>query len=44
MASDIIVQDKCVGHILVYYLEEVPAGDMGPFLNVEKKLLGIIAD
>jgi len=44
MASDIIVQDKCVGHILVYYLEEVPAGDMGPFLNVEKKLLGIIAE
>src|SRR5664279_5362750 len=29
IASDIIVQDKCEGHILVYYLQDVPAGDMG---------------
>src|ERR1035437_9636048 len=44
IASDIIVQDKCVGHIFVYYLEEVPAADFGPFLKEEKKLLDFIAE
>jgi hypothetical protein len=42
--SDIIVQDKCVGHIFVYYLTEVPLADIGPFLKAEKKLLDFIAE
>lgn len=44
--SEIIVQDKHVGHIAVYYLEEIPAANngLGPFLKEEKKLLDTIAD
>ncbi len=44
--SDIIVQDKVVGNIAVYYLEEVPPANSGygPFLKEEKKLLTTIAD
>ena len=42
--SDIVVQDKIVGHIAVYYVEEMPQSDFGPFLKEEKKLLATIAD
>ncbi len=44
--SDIIVQDKVVGHVAVYYLEELPTAHngYGPFLKEEKKLLTTIAD
>ncbi len=44
--SEIIVQEKIVGHISVYYLEEVPFSSnvLGPFLKEEKKLLDTIAD
>ncbi len=42
--SDIVVQDKIVGHIAVYYLEEMPTAHLGPFLKAEKKLLDTIAD
>ena len=44
--SDIIVQDKVVGYISVYYLEEFPPANngYGPFLKEEKKLLNTIAD
>ncbi|MDP2038798.1 MAG: PEP/pyruvate-binding domain-containing protein, partial [Ignavibacteria bacterium] len=42
--SDIVVQDKIVGHIAVYYVEEMPQADFGPFLKEEKKLLATIAD
>ena len=42
--SDIVVQDKIVGHIAVYYVEEMPQADFGPFLKEEKKLLTTIAD
>ncbi len=42
--SDIIVQEKVVGHIAVYYLDEAPASDVGPFLKEERKLLDTIAE
>ncbi len=44
--SEIIVQDKVVGHVAVYYLEEVPTANsgFGPFLKEEKKLLSTITD
>lgn len=44
LESNIIVQDKNVGSVSVYYLEEVPQSDIGPFLKEEKKLLDTIAD
>ncbi len=44
LESNIIVQDKSVGSVSVYYLEEVPQSDIGPFLKEEKKLLDTIAD
>ncbi len=42
--SDILVQEEIVGHIAVYYLEEAPNADIGPFLKEEKKLLYTIAE
>ncbi|MCX6167777.1 MAG: pyruvate, phosphate dikinase [Ignavibacteriales bacterium] len=44
--SDIIVQDKLVGQISVFYLAEFPQANNGhgPFLKEEKKLLNTIAD
>ncbi|MBI1938716.1 MAG: pyruvate, phosphate dikinase [Ignavibacteriales bacterium] len=44
LTSDIVVQDKKVGAISVFYLEEVPQADLGPFLKEEKKLLDTIAE
>jgi pyruvate, water dikinase len=46
LKSEIVVQDQVVGHISVYYLEEVPsaAKGFGPFLKEEKKLLDTISD
>ena len=42
--SDIIVQDHIVGQISVYYLEEKPELDEGPFLFEERRLINTIAD
>lgn len=42
--SEIIVQEKIVGTISVYYIEEMPQAFHGPFLREEKKLLDTIAD
>jgi pyruvate,water dikinase len=42
--SDIIVQDQVVGQISVYYLEEKPNLDEGPFLLEERRLINTIAD
>ena len=42
--SDIIVQDQAVGKINVYYTEEKPELDEGPFLNEERRLINTIAD
>ena len=42
--SDIIVQDQAVGRISVYYTEEKPDLDEGPFLIDERRLINTIAD
>jgi hypothetical protein len=41
--ADIEVQDRRVGQISVYYTEDRPATDNGPFLKEEAKLLKTIA-
>jgi pyruvate,water dikinase len=43
-SADIIVQDKKEGEINVYYTNEMPKADDGPFLKEETKLLHTIAD
>jgi len=42
--SDIIVQDQIEGKISVYYIEEKPEEDEGPFLLEERRLINTIAD
>jgi len=42
--SDIIVQDHKAGKISVYYTEERPELDEGPFLQDERRLINTIAD
>ncbi len=42
--SDIVVQDLVAGEITVYYTEERPASDEGPFLKEERKLIDTIAE
>lgn len=42
--ADIRVQDKKVGEISVYYTEDMPKADDGPFLKEETKLLATIVD
>ncbi len=42
--SDIIVQDQIEGKISVYYSEEKPQQDEGPFLLEERRLINTIAD
>lgn len=44
MSSDIKVQDKIVGKVLVYYTVERPAADEGPFLKEERRLINYIAE
>ena len=43
-SADIIVQDEPVGRINVYYAEERPPSDEGPFLKEERKLINTIAE
>jgi len=42
-SSDIVVDGKVFGSIEVYYLEERPDSDEGPFLDEERKLLDELA-
>jgi len=42
--ADIRIQDQVVGSLSVYYSQEKPSGDDGPFLNDETKLLGTISE
>ncbi len=42
--ADIKVQDRKVGRLSVYYTEEMPRADDGPFLKEETKLLATIAE
>lgn len=39
LESDVIVQDEKLGNIQVFYTEERPVCDYGPFLKEEKNLL-----
>ena len=43
-SSDIMVHQKPVGTVVVYYLEERPQRDEGPFLKEERNLINIIAE
>ena len=43
-SADIVVQGTKVGSISVYYSEQMPKADIGPFLKEEERLLETIAD
>ena len=43
-SADIVVQDEIVGSISVFYSEESPQSDEGPFLKEERKLINTIAE
>ncbi|RLC41977.1 MAG: pyruvate, phosphate dikinase [Candidatus Coatesbacteria bacterium] len=44
LGEDIVVQDRVIGNISVYYTEEMPKADEGPFLKQERKLLKTIVE
>jgi pyruvate, water dikinase len=44
LRSDINVQGRRVGELAVYYTEERPAADLGPFLDEESRLANTIAE
>ncbi|SYZ73283.1 Phosphoenolpyruvate synthase [Candidatus Zixiibacteriota bacterium] len=44
MSTDIILQDRAVGKISVYYVRELSMADQGPFLKEEFRLLNIISE
>jgi pyruvate,water dikinase len=43
-SANIAVQDEIVGNISVFYSEERPQSDEGPFLKEERKLINTIAE
>ncbi len=43
-SAEIVVQEESVGQISVYYIEQRPPEDEGPFLKEERKLINTIAD
>jgi len=44
LTSDVFLQEELVGTISVYYLQETPKLDEGPFLKEERKLINSIAE
>lgn len=42
--SDIVLHGERIGSVEVYYLEEKPESDEGPFLKEERNLLNVIAE
>jgi PAS domain S-box-containing protein len=44
LTQSIVVNDKAVGTLVVYYLEERPESDKGPFLKEERNLINAIAE
>ncbi len=44
ISADIRVQERIIGTLSVYYIEEMPLADDGPFLKEELKLIQTIAD
>jgi len=43
-AADIFVEGECAGLVEVFYLEDMPAFDEGPFLKEERSLINAIAE
>jgi hypothetical protein len=43
-SAPIVVQDRPVGRVTVFYTEERPASDEGPFLKEERRLIDTIAE
>jgi len=43
-SSQIVVYDERIGEVTVFYLEERPAADEGPFLKEERVLLDAVAE
>jgi hypothetical protein len=43
-SADIVVQDQVVGSVNVWYVEDRPREDIGPFLEEEERLIRTIAD
>ncbi|MEJ2013128.1 MAG: GAF domain-containing protein, partial [Anaerolineales bacterium] len=43
-SAEIVVQDQVVGKISIYYTEERPPSDEGPFLKEERRLIDTIAE
>ena len=43
-SSDIVVQEEAVGRLSVWYAEERPTEDSGPFLKEEERLIRTIAE
>jgi predicted nucleotidyltransferase len=43
-AADIVVEGQAVGDVLVFYTEERPQADEGPFLKEERRLINAIAE
>ena len=43
LASDILVEEKCRGHLTVFYSEGRPTQFKGPFLEEERHLLDAVA-
>ena len=43
-AADIVARDRVVGRLSVWYLEERPEEDIGPFLKEEERLIRTIAE
>jgi len=42
--ADILVQEMVIGTLSIYYAEERPPADDGPFLKEERRLLNTVAD
>lgn len=43
-SADLVVQDEILGRLSVYYKEERPLADEGPFLKEERRLINTIAE
>lgn len=44
MEADIKVQDEIAGKLEIFYVEQLPQSDFGPFHKEEKRLLSTVAD
>jgi len=44
LSADLLAQEEVVGRLSVYYTEDLPPEDIGPFLTEEKRLVDTLAD